>query len=454
MEDDALLESTRRALAHRLASTQAHGRTPSAVAGVVRGGTLRWSGGRGEVDGREPDADVQYRIGSITKTLVAVLVLRLRDEGVLDLADPLERHLPGTPVGDATVAQVLAHASGLSAETLGAWWERTPGTLRPTLGDVVDGSSRRHPPGRRHHYSNPGYALLGALVERHRGVPWTDAVAREILEPLGMTRTTPAPLAPHARGWAVHPWADVVVPEPAEDAGLMGPAGQYWSTVADLARYATFLLRGDERVLALATLEEMRAPAVAPDAGAWDLTAGLGLQLLRTPGRVLSGHTGSMPGFLAVLWCDPEQDLAAIACANATSGPAIGPLATGLLDDVTEREPRLPTPWRPAPVTAAELALTGPWYWGPTAMVVRLRRGPELLLEGMGGRARTSRFRPAGDGGWVGLDGYYAGETLRPVVRDDGTTSHLDVAGFVLTREPYDPEDVVPGGLDPGRWRA
>ena len=67
-----------------------------------------------------PDADTQYRIGSITKTFTAVLVLRLRDEGLLDLNDPLEKHLPGTGVGDVTVAQLLGHSAGLGAESPGA----------------------------------------------------------------------------------------------------------------------------------------------------------------------------------------------------------------------------------------------------------------------------------------------------------------------------------------------
>uniref|UniRef100_UPI0004C6B9C3 4-alpha-glucanotransferase n=1 Tax=Streptomyces sp. NRRL WC-3725 TaxID=1463933 RepID=UPI0004C6B9C3 len=72
-------------------------------------------------------------------------------------------------------------------------------------------------------------------------VSWEEALRREILEPLGMHRTTGGPVAPYAQGWAVHPWADVVVREPAEDLGLMAPAGQLWSTAADLLRFAAFL---------------------------------------------------------------------------------------------------------------------------------------------------------------------------------------------------------------------
>ncbi|MFD8169779.1 serine hydrolase, partial [Streptomyces cellulosae] len=96
---EELLPGTRRALLHRIAVAQTEGRAPSLVAAVVRDGRTVWSGARSSVEGEVPDGDVQYRIGSITKTFTAVLVMRLRDEGLLDLADPLERHLPGTGVG-------------------------------------------------------------------------------------------------------------------------------------------------------------------------------------------------------------------------------------------------------------------------------------------------------------------------------------------------------------------
>src|SRR3954451_21171688 len=95
---EELLPGTRRALLHRIAVAQAEGRAPSLVAAVVRDGRVVWHGSprAGGADGHGPDENVQYRIGSITKTFTAVLVLRLRDEGVLDLNDRLEKHLPGT----------------------------------------------------------------------------------------------------------------------------------------------------------------------------------------------------------------------------------------------------------------------------------------------------------------------------------------------------------------------
>ncbi|MFC9228148.1 serine hydrolase domain-containing protein [Streptomyces decoyicus] len=452
-----LLPQTRRALLHRLAVGQAEGRAPSLTGAVVRGGRVVWTGARGSVEREAPHGDVQYRIGSLTKTFVAVLVLRLRDEGLLRLEDPVGRHLDGSPVPDATIAQLLAHSSGLAAETRGPWWERTSGELRPEQADLFDERAQRLPAGRRHHYSNPGYALLGALVERLRGgTPWDEVLRNEVLKPLGMGRTTLRPEWPHASGWAVHPWADAVLPEPAEDTGLMGPAGQLWSTLQDLCRWAAFLLQGDGRVLGASSLAEMRTPAVPPEPNTWDAGYGLGVQLVRWEGRLLAGHVGSMPGFLAALWTDAEEDIAGVVLANCTSGPAVAALAADLTGIVSEHEPRIPEPWHPLPgsLDPELLALTGPWYWGANPHILQLRAERGLELTPLSGTGRSSRFRAEKDGTWTGLDGYYAGETLRVVRDENGSVSHLDLHTFVFTRGPYEPSAPVPGGVDPEGWRV
>ncbi|MFY1705701.1 serine hydrolase domain-containing protein [Micromonospora sp. WMMA1923] len=487
-----LLPETRRALLHRLATGQVQGRAPSVVAAVVRDGGPAWVRGYGSVagdaaggdaagggvggggvggggvggggvggggvggGGREPDGDTQYRIGSITKTMVATLVMRLRDEGRLALTDPLDAHLPGTAAGQATIATLLSHTAGLAAETPGPWWERTPGSLRPELTDLLGDDAQLHPAGRRHHYSNPGYALLGALVEQLRGQAWDEVLRREVLEPLEMTRTTLLPVAPHATGWAVHPWADVLLPEPAERTGRMAPAGELWSTATDLARFAAFLLDGDERVLHPDTVAEMRRPASPPEAHDWDGGYGLGVQLLRRNGRLLAGHGGSMPGFVATIWVSVDEGLGAVALANVTAGFAVGALTAELLETVAEREPRIPAPWRPLPsVDPQVLALAGPWYWGPSPYVLRPLADGFLELMPLSGRqGRGTRLRPTGDGRWEGLSGYFAGERLR-VERDaTGEVTHLDLGSFVFTRQPYDPAAPVPGGVDPAGWQA
>jgi len=438
---EAVLPTTARTLLARTARVQREGRAPSLVAGVVRDGGLVWSAGRGDVP--EPHTDVQYRLGSISKTLTAVVVMRLRDEGRLSLDDPLDRHLPGTPFGDRSLGQLLSHLAGASAESPGGWWERTPGgsldDLALSTDDVVLGEARRF------HYSNLGFGLLGELVARLRGSSWEEAVAAEVLGPLGMSRTTPRPVAPAAQGHAVHPWADVVLPEPEHHAGAMAAAGQLWATLADLGRFAAFLLGDTADVLDPATLEEMTVPAgVDPSAPGWS-AYGLGLQVLRVDGRTLVGHGGSMPGFLAGVFVDRDEQAGAVSLANATSG--VDPLVFGLLTDLVSAEPRVVEPWEPSP-SPVPLEQLGVWFWGPAPYVLRAVGGGLLHLGPLPGRSgRASRFARDDDGTWRGLDGYYAGERL--TMAED----HLDLGTFVFTRTPYDPEAPVPGGVDESGWR-
>ncbi len=121
-----------------------------------------------------------------------------------------------------------------------------------------------------------------------------------------MTRTTYHPTEPFARGYVVHPWHDTLREEPRLDAGAMAPAGQLWSTVADLAKWAAFLADPDPAVLAPARRVARCAPRSRsatwrPGAGGH----GLGLQLWRRGERVFVGHSGSMPGYLSTLAVAP-----------------------------------------------------------------------------------------------------------------------------------------------------
>ena len=462
-----LLPATVTKLRQRLAREQADGRVPSIVAGVVRDQELAWSNGRGTVglEGVGPAEEIGFRIGSITKTFTAALIMQLRDAGRLGLDDTVEQHLPGTVVGDRTIAALLAHTAGLAAETTPPWWERTDGTAR-SLADVLGGAPVLHRQHEVYHYSNTGYGVLGEVVAALTGTSWREALIDRLLDPLGMRRTTLRPEVPHARGLAVHPWADLVTPEPEHDAGVLAPAGQLWSTLADLAVWAQVLAGDRPDVVAAATVEEMRGLAVVgDDAAGWSGGHGLGLQLLmdgvgsragKAPRR-LAGHTGSMPGFVATLWVSPADRSAAMAMANVTSGPAISRLVADLIDIVAVAEPRLPDTWLPgSDADPRLLAVVGPWYWGPAAFALRLVGGRDLDLVSLAGRGRQSRFAATADGDvWTGRDGYYRGETLRMVRDAAGVPVHFDLGSFVFTREPYDPAAPVPGGgVGDDGWQA
>jgi CubicO group peptidase (beta-lactamase class C family) len=439
-----VLDTTAARLLARTARSQRDGRAPSLVAGIVRDGGLAWSAGRGGV--AEPHTDVQYRIGSITKTVTAVAVMRLRDEGLLDLDDALAAHLPGTPFDRRTVGQLLSHVAGARSESPGTWWERAPGTTLDGLG--MQDSDRIHAAGRRFHYSNLGFGILGELVARLRGRSWEDVVRDEILLPLGMARTTMRPQAPAAQGYAVHPWADLLLAEPEHDGVSMAPAGQLWATLTDLGRFGAFLLGDTADVLAQSTLDEMCEPAggdvVGSDWGAY----GLGVMVEPYAHGVIVGHGGSMPGFIAGVYVDRTEQTGAVTLMNGTAG-GDHDLATDLLDIVREHEPHVVDAWVPATsADPAALALTGPWYWGPTPLSMTLTADGKLHLRRLGRSGRQSRFVHNGDGTWLGLDGYYTGETMTPAA--DGLS--FDLGTFIFTRQPYSPASVVPGGVDDAGW--
>jgi CubicO group peptidase (beta-lactamase class C family) len=448
-------------LDHVLARAQRDGRVPSLVAGVVRGGALVWSGAAGTVDGRADgaaaDDDTQYRMGSITKTFVAVCVLRLRDAGRLDLTDRFGQHVPGSPLDDVTLEQLLTHAGGVQAETNGPWWERTPGGDWQAL--ARSGVGQRFRAGRRFHYSNVGYGALGRLLEVQHGRGWFDVVRDELLGPLGMSRTTLRPAGRAAQGLAVHPFADVLLPEPEHDAGAMGPAGQLWTSVSDLSRWAAFLGGDTAALLDAGTLAEMLEPhhVVDEPGQPWTSARGLGWELWNVDGARFAGHGGSMPGFLAGLRvrlsdADDAHPGAApgdgvVTMANTTSTTVMRSLPEDLLDALADGEPAPVEPWSAAG-DAGLLELVGTWHWGPTTATASVRG--EHLVIGEPGLARGSRFAAVGPDAWVGLDGYHTGEPLRVVRRPDGSVSHLDLASFRFTRTPYDPEADVPGGVESG----
>ncbi|KGN34767.1 beta-lactamase [Knoellia sinensis KCTC 19936] len=460
-----LSPTTTARLDHVLATGQRDHRLPSVAAGLVRGGELVWSGAVGTSDGRADgppvDSDTQFRMGSITKTIVAVAVMRLRDEGLIDLTDRFGTHVPGSALDDVTIEQLLSHAGGVQAETESGWWERTPGGDWDHL--VGSGVGTRFRSGRRFHYSNTGYAALGRLLEVVRERPWFDVVREELLEPLGMRRTTPRPSGPAAQGLAVHPFADVLLHEPEHDGGAMAPAGQLWTTVEDLARWAALLGGRTESLLAESTLAEMVEPhhVVDEPGQPWNGAHGLGWQVWNDGGARTAGHGGSMPGFLAMqrVHLDAaggdgppgQAGDGVVLLTNTTASVALKTLPKQLLRTLRELELPEVTPWVAAG-TSEVLELAGTWHWGSATETAKFV-GEHLVL-GTPGAGRGSRFERVGSGvdNWVGLDGYYTGEPLQVVRRADGSVSHLDLATFRFTRTPYDPHGDVPGGVDERGW--
>ncbi|RLV48655.1 class A beta-lactamase-related serine hydrolase [Nocardioides mangrovicus] len=407
-----------------LGQAQREGRLPSMVGGLVRGGELAWCGGVGEVPG--PVSDTQYRIGSITKTLTAVLLLQAREAGLLRLDAPLSTYVPEAPFGDRTLRGVLSHSAGLPAEPAGAWWERYGrgdfASLAVENADLAPMADE----GVEYRYSNLGFGLLGEVTARVLGASWTSLVQTRILDPLGMRRTSYAPVAPRAQGWSVAHLTGELCAEPDSDTGAMAPAGQLWSTVADLATYAGFVLRGHPDVLPLAVLQEA-STEVLPGSG-----YGLGFRISPTG---LVGHTGTMPGFMASFFCDRAAGTAYVGFADATTGQRSLPLATAMLEALAAGESLDPqpgrVPWRPTAAVPADVAeLLGPWCWGERAFELRWNDEQLELVELRGDVAYEEYHLH--EGRWTGTD-----RTELEVVRGPaGTVERLVTETYEFTRTP------------------
>lgn len=447
-----LLASTQRRLLREVAHTQRAGRIPSVAAGVVRDGEPVWFGTRGRTvrDGEEAPAtaDTQYKVGSVTKTMTAALVLLAAERGELRLSDRLGRFLPGGPFADASLRDLLCHRAGLTAEPHGVWWERTRGGDLAALVAAHVGAQPVLEPGSRLHYSNLGYGLLGAVVAEVTGRTWADALRAEVLAPLGLDRTTYQQRPPFAEGFSVDALTGALTSEPLPDTGAMAPAGQLWSTVADLSRWATALVDPGRSVLTEASLVAMRTPQVGSPEDRTGTSWGLGVSLVRDRGRVLLGHGGSMPGFVCGLLVDVDTGTASVVLTNG--GYGLDDLPRRLLETVLEHDPPLGEEWRPTrSVPEGTRELLGTWHWGHAPSLVTWN-GTELRLDPVRGNGRSMAFVPSGEPDtWVGVRGYLTGETLRPVRRADGSVSHLECATFVYTRTPYDPAAPVPGGPPP-----
>jgi CubicO group peptidase (beta-lactamase class C family) len=294
------------------------------------------------------------------------------------------------------------------------------------------------PPARRHHYSNLAYALLGEVVARLRGQPWAEVLQTRILDPLEMRRTTTARRGPFAKGYFVDPYTNQAVEEAEFPGHAFAPAAELWSTTGDLGRWASFIAEPPAEVLSSDTLEEMCHPQVMRDLDGWTLGWGLGFMLHRRGERVVVGHDGAMPGFLAGLAVCRTEKVGAVVLANTSAGADPGGLAVELALSVVDEDPELPDPWRPednVPESFAELL--GVWWSEGNQFVFSARQGHlEARAAGAPPSTPPSVFAQLGPDLFRVVSGRETGERLRVVRRPDATVAKLYWATYPVTRDP------------------
>jgi len=420
----------------RLLQERQADRLPSVAAAVVQQGEQVWANAVGSADyeeGRQATPDTQYRIGSITKTFTTTAIMQLRDAGALDLDDRLELHIDGVANGTPTIRRLLCHLSGLQREA----GEMFVTGESPTEDELIASMSEVEfvlGPAQAHHYSNLAFALLGQVVARKSGMPYTEYVDQRIIEPLGLTRTSWTAQPPKAQGYLVDEYARTVWEEPETDLAGAAAAGQLWSTVEDLGRWATFLARGEDGVLDATTNEEMWFPQQMFDPTEWWLGWGLGLMLHNSEGTIYGGHGGAMAGHLAGVYIDRKTQTGAAAVTNSGTRGEMELFAISLAAKAKELWPEPIEPWRPEQEPPPEVrAILGRWWSEGNEFVFWWDNGV-LRAKVVGtkpGRGETT-FDRDGDG-WRASAGRERGERLRI----DG--GRLIWSGYAFTRaqEPF-----------------
>lgn len=368
----------------RLADSLAAARMRDSVTGLVVGvyhrgrPLLRRAWGTGDSAFARPLAvDGTLPIGSVTKQLVAVAVLRLVDEGKLALDAPASRWLPrlGGAAKDVTVRQLLNQRSGLPRYEMLAL-ARGAGVTKDAVVTIIDSLPRQFTPGARFDYNNANYYLLGALVEVVTGKSWDAYVGDALLRPLGMTATRRCagvddaglagfvrmtPTSPRLRGRPV-------------PAVAIEAAGALCSSIDDMARWSAALHGG--RLLTPASYQAMVTP---PD--------GTNPYAMGTVAQPVGGHrrfwhNGAITsGFSAQLAHYPDDSLTIV---------VLAPTFPARPEDVELMLGRavlgIAAPPKPAPAVAstgtagpALGAFAGTYRTGPLTFVVR-QQGESLEL--------------------------------------------------------------------------
>jgi CubicO group peptidase (beta-lactamase class C family) len=350
-----------RRLEEAVAAALKETKTPGAAVAVVSGDRVIFSKGFGVADaetGRPVTPDTLFRIGSTTKILTAVTLLRLAEEGKIKLDRPVGEYARGLSPALArlTAAQLLSHTAGVIDvdPDYGPHDESALGATVRTWGDDFVFAE----PGRVFSYSNEGYDLLGYVIEQAGGEPYARQVRERLLVPLGMKRSCfrvdVAMTYPFSQGHSLSEDGKVTVARPFPDNVVGWPNGFLFSSANELARLAVALMNEGKiegrQVISPAVLAQVFEPrADIPVAGkaADHIRYGYGMMLRDYRGTRLAMHDGALTGFTCVFRMVPERRLAVVALGNLTDAK---------LDGIWRAAFDLLLPARPAPTPATTAA--------------------------------------------------------------------------------------------------
>jgi len=340
--------------------------------------------------------ETRFEIGSISKSFAAILAMQEVEAGRLDLHAPIGELLPWLdleqPFGPITTHHLLTHTSGLAIGTEDA--PTGPGALW-----LLRSVPPRFPPGERFHYSNDGYKLVGAILERLTGRRVPDLLRERIFTPLGMASTDGRITNATRRDLAVG-YSTIFDDRPAQRHHELVPAtwtvsstadGSIVSNVVDMSAYARLLLnRGaaadGTRVLSDEAFATFTRPSIDEPAEEREVPGryAYGLSVGVRDGRAILTHSGGMVGYTALLMVEPDEGLGCVMLLNGggdrvgTVGYALDAVSSAIRD---EDLPEVTHPPDPASVEDG-VDYEGGYRSGDRELRVEARDGGLVFVDG------------------------------------------------------------------------
>lgn len=345
---------------------------PGAGVALVSNGELLWCGGLGKADvasGRDVTCDTEFRVGSISKSFVALALLKLQEEGKINLEARLQDVAPEVPVKNrwestnpVRIVNLLEHTAGfddMEAAEVYNFKDAYDFPLLEVFKRFPEPQDVRWLPSTRMSYSNPGFGIAGYLIEKITGKPYDQYIRETILRPLGMAN-------------ADFPFTDANKPllataydgDPPHALGYpyiyLRPAGDLKASPGELAKLVQFFLRrgkaGDVQIVkpeSIIRMESVETSLAAKNG----LRLGYGLaNYAQVEGGVVThGHDGGIDGFISSYHYMPEQNWGYVVLLNSThSGKTLNDLDRLAIDFLSKD---LPKPQQPAvsmPASALE----------------------------------------------------------------------------------------------------
>src|SRR6267378_2753489 len=331
---------------------------PGAGIALIANGEVLWCGGIGQADiaaNRAVSCDTEFRVGSISKTFVALALLKLQEEGKINLYARLQDVAPEIPFKnrwEAThpvrIVNLLEHTAGfddMEPSEVYNVHDRYDFPLLDVFKRFRKPQSVRWPPGTRMSYSNPGNAIAGYLIEKTTGKPFDQYIREAFLRPMGMehadypfTEANKALLATAYEGSPPKPSGYPFI--------YLRPAGDLKASPGELAKLVQFLLRrgkaGDTQLVNTESILRMEAPETTL-AAKNGLRLGYGLCNYSSVegGVVTHGHDGGIDGFVSSYRYMPEQNWGYVVLLNSTnSGRALHHLNLLAIDFLSRDFPK------------------------------------------------------------------------------------------------------------------